>query len=148
VITVEMTPEEQEIYALMGVSPLVLAPEPVKDPKTTVVMVALPGQGRQGTNSTASGATSGIIPGATSGNGSGFSAALLEKDESAPTPDPILKSAAPVEPVAHAASLPAEAAIAPASPDPEDGDAAGDSSAPSRRRRRRRSSVSADESAS
>ncbi|QKD81570.1 ribonuclease E/G [Thermoleptolyngbya sichuanensis A183] len=148
VITVEMTPEEQEIYALMGVSPLVLAPEPVKDPKTTVVMVALPGQGRQGGNSTASGTTSGTTPGTTSANGSGFSTALLEKDESAPMPDPILKSAAPVEPVAHAESLPPEAAIALDSPDPEDGDAAGDSSAPSRRRRRRRSSVSADESAS
>ncbi|BAU42948.1 ribonuclease E/G [Leptolyngbya sp. O-77] len=142
VITVEMTPEEQEIYALMGVSPLVLAPEPVKDPKTTVVMVALPGQGRQGGNSTASGTTS--------GNGSGISAALLqekEKAESTPAPDPILKSAALAEPVANAESLPAEVAIAPVSSDPEDGNAAGDSSAP-RRRRRRRSSVSADESAS
>ncbi|MBF2085189.1 Rne/Rng family ribonuclease [Thermoleptolyngbya sp. C42_A2020_037] len=142
VITVEMTPEEQEIYALMGVSPLVLAPEPVKDPKTTVVMVALPGQGRQAANSTASGTTS--------GNGSGISAALLqekEKAESTPAPDPILKSAALAEPVAHAESLPTEVAIAPVSSDPEDGDAAGDSSAP-RRRRRRRSSVSADESAS
>lgn len=139
VITVEMTPEEQEIYALMGVSPLVLAPEPVKDPKTTVVMVALPGQGRQAVNSTASGTTS--------GNGSGISATLLEEDESSLAPDPVLKSAAPIEPVAHAESLLPEAAIAPVSPDPEDGDAAGDS-APNRRRRRRRSSVSADESAS
>ena len=140
VITVEMTPEEQEIYALMGISPLVLAPEPVKDPKTTVVMVTLPGQGRQLANSTAA------------GSGSETSTALLEKTGFAPAPEPILKSAAPVEPVTHAESSPPEAAIAPSSPDmekggAEEGDAAGDST-PNRRRRRRRSSVSADESAS
>jgi ribonuclease E len=140
VITVEMTPEEQEIYALMGVSPLVLAPEPVKDPKTTVVMVTLPGQGRQLANSTAA------------GSGSETSTALLEKTGFAPAPEPILKSAAPVEPVTHAENLPPEAAIAPGSPDmekggAEEGDATGDS-APNRRRRRRRSSMSADESAS
>ena len=140
VITVEMTPEEQEIYALMGISPLVLAPEPVKDPKTTVVMVTLPGQGRQLANSTAA------------GSGSETSTALLEKTGFAPAPEPILKSAAPVEPVTHAESSPPEAAIAPSSPDmekggAEEGDAAGDSTL-NRRRRRRRSSVSADESAS
>ncbi len=44
VIAVEMTPQEQDIYALMGISPLVLAPEPVKDPKTAVINVVLPGQ--------------------------------------------------------------------------------------------------------
>ncbi|MBE9180782.1 ribonuclease E/G [Oculatella sp. LEGE 06141] len=44
VIAVEMTPEEQDVYALMGISPLVLSPEPVKDPKSTVITVALPGQ--------------------------------------------------------------------------------------------------------
>ena len=46
VVSVEMTPEEQDVYALMGISPLVLATEPVKDLKTTIVSVALPGQGR------------------------------------------------------------------------------------------------------
>jgi ribonuclease E len=50
VISVEMTPEEQDIYALMGVSPLVLATETVKDPKSVVIAVALPGQGTRSSN--------------------------------------------------------------------------------------------------
>jgi ribonuclease E len=44
VISVEMTPEEQDVYALMGISPLVLTTEPVKDTKSTLVSVTLPGQ--------------------------------------------------------------------------------------------------------
>lgn len=44
VISVEMTPEEQDVYALMGISPLVLSPEPVKDTKSTLISVTLPGQ--------------------------------------------------------------------------------------------------------
>lgn len=44
VIAVEMTPEEQDIYALMGISPIVLASEPVKDPKSTIISIAAPGQ--------------------------------------------------------------------------------------------------------
>ncbi len=44
VIAVEMTPEEQDIYALMGISPIVLATEPVKDPKSTIISIAAPGQ--------------------------------------------------------------------------------------------------------
>jgi ribonuclease E len=39
-----MTPEEQDIYALMGISPLVLTTEAIKDPKAVVVMVNLPGE--------------------------------------------------------------------------------------------------------
>ena len=44
VISVEMTPEEQEIYALMGISPMVLATESIKDPKSAIISVTLPGQ--------------------------------------------------------------------------------------------------------
>jgi ribonuclease E len=44
VISVEMTPEEQDVYALMGISPLVLATETVKDTKSTLISVTLPGQ--------------------------------------------------------------------------------------------------------
>ncbi|MBF2077586.1 MAG: Rne/Rng family ribonuclease [Synechococcales cyanobacterium T60_A2020_003] len=46
VICVEMTQDEQEIYAMMGISPLVLSPETVKDPRSTVVQVVLPGEGK------------------------------------------------------------------------------------------------------
>ncbi|MEG4630480.1 Rne/Rng family ribonuclease [Microcoleus sp. AR_TQ3_B6] len=43
VISVEMTPEEQDVYALMGVSPLVLTDRSVKNPKNAIVSVTLPG---------------------------------------------------------------------------------------------------------
>ncbi|MBD1912339.1 MULTISPECIES: Rne/Rng family ribonuclease [unclassified Leptolyngbya] len=43
VVMVEMTAEEQELYAMMGISPLVLAPDTVKNPKSAVVSVYLPG---------------------------------------------------------------------------------------------------------
>lgn len=49
-VSVEMTSEEQDVYALMGISPLVLAAEPVKDPKATIVSVTLPGQSSRATN--------------------------------------------------------------------------------------------------
>ncbi|TAE28528.1 MAG: Rne/Rng family ribonuclease [Oscillatoriales cyanobacterium] len=45
VISVEMTPEEQDVYALMGVSPLVLTDRSVKNPKNAIVSVTLPGAG-------------------------------------------------------------------------------------------------------
>ncbi|MGL4621620.1 Rne/Rng family ribonuclease [Chroococcidiopsis sp.] len=43
-IVVEMTPEEQEIYAVMGVSPIVRLDREVKNPKSAIVQVVLPGQ--------------------------------------------------------------------------------------------------------
>ena len=44
-VTVEMTPLEQDVYALMGVSPLVRVDREIKDPKSAIVSVRLPGQG-------------------------------------------------------------------------------------------------------
>ena len=43
VVVVEMTPDEQEVYAVMGVSPLVLAKQEIKDRRNTIVTVTLPG---------------------------------------------------------------------------------------------------------
>lgn len=43
-ISVTMTPTEQEVYALMGISPLVLHTGEVKSPRNTIVAVAAPGQ--------------------------------------------------------------------------------------------------------
>ncbi len=43
-VTVEMTPEEQDVYAWMGISPLVLASQEVKNPRSAVISVVLPGQ--------------------------------------------------------------------------------------------------------
>ncbi len=42
-ITVEMTTEEQEVYALMGISPLVLINREIKDARSAIISVALPG---------------------------------------------------------------------------------------------------------
>jgi len=44
VVSVEMTEEEQDVYSFMGISPLILSTEPIKDPKSIIVAVALPGQ--------------------------------------------------------------------------------------------------------
>lgn len=44
VIAVEMTPDEQRIYAMMGISPLILANQDIKDPKNTLVSVVMPGE--------------------------------------------------------------------------------------------------------
>jgi ribonuclease E len=49
-VSVEMTSEEQDVYALMGISPLVLTTEPIKDPKATIVSVSLPGQSSRAAN--------------------------------------------------------------------------------------------------
>jgi ribonuclease E len=43
-IVVEMTEEEQDVYSLIGVSPLVLVEREIKDPRNVIVTVALPGQ--------------------------------------------------------------------------------------------------------
>ncbi|XHX77608.1 MAG: Rne/Rng family ribonuclease [Stenomitos frigidus ULC029] len=44
VVIVEMTPAEQDIYAWMGISPLILSGQEVKNPKAAIVSVVLPGQ--------------------------------------------------------------------------------------------------------
>ena len=44
VVVVEMTEQEQDIYALMGISPLVLAKKAVKDTKNVVINVVAPGE--------------------------------------------------------------------------------------------------------
>ncbi|MCS6814851.1 MAG: hypothetical protein NZ772_14950, partial [Cyanobacteria bacterium] len=43
-ISVVMTPEEQDVYALMGISPLVMLDQPVKDPRSAIITVLLPGE--------------------------------------------------------------------------------------------------------
>jgi len=50
VITVEMTPEEQDMYALMGISPLVLFNGTVKNPKSAIISVTAPNGSIRSTN--------------------------------------------------------------------------------------------------
>jgi ribonuclease E len=47
VISIEMTPEEQDVYALMGISPLVRLSREVKNPKSVILSVVLPGESNQ-----------------------------------------------------------------------------------------------------
>lgn len=44
VVTVEMTADEQRLYAMMGISPTVLAGQEISDPRNVKVAVVLPGQ--------------------------------------------------------------------------------------------------------
>ncbi|NJK37877.1 MAG: Rne/Rng family ribonuclease [Oscillatoriales cyanobacterium RM2_1_1] len=44
VISVEMTEDEQQIYALMGISPMILSSQPVKNSRNAIVTVRLPGE--------------------------------------------------------------------------------------------------------
>ncbi|NJR16154.1 MAG: Rne/Rng family ribonuclease [Calothrix sp. CSU_2_0] len=45
IVSVEMTTDEQDVYALMGVSPLIRLNREVKNPKSVIINVTLPGQG-------------------------------------------------------------------------------------------------------
>jgi ribonuclease E len=47
IIAVEMTPEEQDVYALMGISPLVRLNREIKNPKSVILSVVLPGESSQ-----------------------------------------------------------------------------------------------------
>ena len=49
VVCVEMTTEEQDVYAMMGISPLVRLDEEIRNPKSVILSVVLPGEG-QSTN--------------------------------------------------------------------------------------------------
>lgn len=44
VVAVEMTPEEQDVYAQMGISPLLRLEQEIKDPKSVVLSVVFPGE--------------------------------------------------------------------------------------------------------
>ena len=47
VISIEMTSEEQDVYALMGISPLVRLNREIKNPKSVILSVVLPGESNQ-----------------------------------------------------------------------------------------------------
>jgi len=47
IIAIEMTPDEQDVYALMGISPLVRLNREVKNPKSVILSVVLPGESNQ-----------------------------------------------------------------------------------------------------
>lgn len=135
VISVEMTADEQEVYAWMGISPIVLSNQEVKNPKSAVISVVLPGQ------------SPAPLPNGSSG---------LETPVS--VPKPIRVSATPLEEVGDVGTRRLESQESPVQVEEslvqveeaavqveEDGDGAGDAASSGPRRRRRRSSASLGE---
>jgi ribonuclease E len=141
VISVEMTEEEQDVYSFMGISPLILSNEPVKDPKSTIVAVALPGQSTRMPNGIS-------LPSPVQGNGVDQSDEVDEGDDrdevSAPEPQeaPVLYLAPETTPSSYAPPvLVKSVAPVPAPEEAEDNSAAEDGVDNTRRRRRRRSTA-------
>jgi ribonuclease E len=114
VIHVEMSPEEQDVYAWMGISPLILTDKEVKNPKSAIVAVTLPGEAPPAIAATAEPVAD---------------AEDEEEDLAVDAPDEIEFGATPPA----VADEPAEPELA-----------ASDESEPPRRRRRRSSAVVAD----
>jgi ribonuclease E len=132
IISVEMTPEEQDVYALMGISPLVLTTEQIKDPKSVVININLPGEGSRSGNGSSVETSSRVnpIPAAiTTMNGGTFE--VTEEPQTSQEAITLRRISTPVTP-------PIEVDTPEVLNDEDSGLA--------RRRRRRRSSVSALES--
>ncbi len=51
VVSVAMTPEEQDVFAFMGISPLVLFEGELKNPRTAIIQVQMPGEDPLGNQS-------------------------------------------------------------------------------------------------
>lgn len=126
VVAVEMTPDEQRIYAMMGISPLVLSPQTVKDPKNAVISVVLPGQA-----ATVGTPVTDIAP---------------VKATEIPTPAPTAIADHPADsvviPNGQTAPVEADADPAPVAITDDDTPEESEGSSAPRRRRRRRSSAS------
>ncbi len=83
VIVVEMTPEEQEVYALLGISPLVLTDRTPTDAKSAVISVVLPGEApvSNGQSTAANGQTTAEILDAAASDEESASPNLTDRDE-------------------------------------------------------------------
>lgn len=143
-VIVEMTPEEQSIYAMMGISPLVLSTQEVKDTKNAIVQVVLPGEAAKVSSSPSNEDT----------NGDEAPAADSQPTAVTESPKPIKKSsnsqpsAAP-EPESNGETATVDSPVVAASTPPDDAEDAPsetDTAPKTRRRRRRRSSASGDDS--
>jgi ribonuclease E len=141
-VVVEMTPEEQSVYAMMGISPLVLSTKEIKDAKNAIVQVVLPGEAAQLTDSS-------------SDDGSQEQSEPEPEAANATATEPILKSRRKsTDPAAENGSsgeLAATPAVETAAPNTEDSasssaiEETAETAPKTRRRRRRRSSASGDD---
>jgi ribonuclease E len=122
IVTVEMSSEEQDIYALMGVSPLVHLNREVKNPKSVIINVTLPGQAP----------TTPIAPTSES-----VETAPANSEANEATVEPLFVT--PREPLTKAATEVSELVMMP-------DDSENSTSAVNRRRRRRSSALETDTS--
>jgi ribonuclease E len=141
-VVVEMTPEEQSVYAMMGISPLVLSTKEIKDAKNAIVQVVLPGEAAQLTDSS-------------SDDGSQEKSEPEPEAANATATEPILKSRRKSTDSAaengSSGELAATPAVETAAPNTEDAasssaiEETAETAPKTRRRRRRRSSASGDD---
>ncbi|MEM6835878.1 MAG: Rne/Rng family ribonuclease [Cyanobacteria bacterium P01_C01_bin.120] len=136
-IVVEMTPDEQSVYAMMGISPLVLSTKEVKDAKNTIVQVVLPGEApklaEKSTDDSSSGTTTKATDKAT---------ATLVADDSEDIAASDAEASESADPMTATAELAEDSDL---SADEDAADEATDAAPKTRRRRRRRSSANGDE---
>jgi ribonuclease E len=137
VVAVEMTPEEQDVYAWMGISPLVLAQQEVKNPKSAVISVVLPGEAPAQIELRQDAAPTkvNLVDASPSGNGAAIGTT---------TPGPILRES---REAANSERTSPVATTVPDAPDVEPSEETAEIEAdgsPIVRRRRRRSSATAD----
>jgi ribonuclease E len=149
VVAVEMSPEEQDVYAWMGVSPLVLVDREIKNPRSAIISVTLPGESPEPatdsfnsedsdevepTDSLAlDGGVDEVTTSDDSENGDGDRSPRRRRRRNSPAPDPT------EEPVVESVSFEPEPTPEVASAEPEPDEEV------SPRRRRRRSSATATE---
>ena len=132
VISIEMTPEEQDVYALMGISPLLRLNREIKNPKSVIVSVVLPGEAGQTEESNESTTASSPEPSEPS-----------RVFDEAETSEPLMTAAEETQPLESQKVLVSAAAEAPVTEIPADSVTVSESgsSRPIVRRRRRRSSA-------
>ncbi|MCA1994075.1 MAG: ribonuclease E/G, partial [Coleofasciculus sp. S288] len=130
VIAIEMTPEEQDVYAFMGISPLVRLERDIKNPKSLILSVVLPGEAPQTSISVETSVESSGEPFAEDSNLSGD----FDEEE---IPEPILVTTLPPE--APATEIPIESTATSESSESDGG------STIVRRRRRRSSAIENDD---
>ncbi len=84
-VVIEMTEQEKDMYALMGISPLVLAKAPVQDTKNVILTIASPGEGYAvQASATANGSTDSTVDGSSSPKKSSSPSVQLAADHDFP----------------------------------------------------------------
>lgn len=154
VITVEMTPLQKEVYAWIGVSPLVLMPELLESDRNLVVHVVDPGEGSPVPEQLS--LTSSLPAPVPKGNEEQLLVADRDEEDAPPWPRPVLPQEPEIQDDQDDRAMDAQVMVSPANdPDPEPTPSPTPSLSPSpkdepellgaRRRRRRSSALKSDD---